>query len=71
MKKLTCITLDMEPDYGDSEKYIRLLDNPEYFEKYVSIIKKYNAKVTMFTVTNLFETYAETFKTLEKQIPLE
>lgn len=71
MKKLACITLDMESDYGDSEKHIRLLSNPEYFERYVSIINKYNVKVTMFTVTNLFETYAEAFKTLEKQIPLE
>lgn len=71
MKKLACITLDMEPDYGDPEKHIRLLENPAYFERYVSIINKYSAKVTMFTVTNLFEKFGDSFKNLEKQIPLE
>ena len=33
MKKLACITLDMEPDYGDPEKRIRLLEKPEFFER--------------------------------------
>lgn len=32
MKKLACVTLDMEPDYGDPEKKIRLLEDPKYFE---------------------------------------
>lgn len=71
MKKLACITLDMEPDYGDIEKRIRLLDNLEYFEKYISIINKYNAKVTMFTVTNLFEKRNKQFAELATRIPLE
>lgn len=71
MKKLACITLDMEPDYGDPQKRIRLLENPEYREKYISIIKKYNVKVTMFTVTNLFESRGDAFRNLEKEIPLE
>lgn len=71
MKKLACVTLDMEPDYGDPQKRIRLLENPEYFERYVSIINKYNAKVTMFTVTCLFESHAEAFHKLAERIPLE
>lgn len=71
MKKLACITLDMEPDYGDPQKQIRLLENSEYFEKYISIINKYNAKVTMFTVTNLFETRGTQFNNLATRIPLE
>lgn len=71
MKKLACITLDMEPDYGDPEKKIRLLENPEYLERYISIINKYNAKVTMFTVTNLFKSRGDAFRNLEKKIPLE
>jgi len=70
MKKLACITLDMEPDYGDPEKQIRLLQNPEYLEKYISIINKYNAKVTMFTVTNLFEKFGTDFAKLATRIPL-
>ncbi|GAB4499501.1 MAG: hypothetical protein OHK003_15560 [Anaerolineales bacterium] len=71
MKKLACVTLDMEPDYGDPEKKIRLLENPEYFERYVSIINKHNAKVTMFTVTRLFDSYGELFHKLAARIPLE
>ncbi|MBL8098447.1 MAG: polysaccharide deacetylase family protein [Anaerolineales bacterium] len=71
MKKLACITLDMEPDYGNPEKRIRLLENSEYFERYVSIINKYNVKVTMFTVTNLFEKFGDVFSNLATRIPLE
>lgn len=71
MKKLACITLDMEPDYGDSKKRIRLLENSEYFEQYISIINRYDAKVTMFTVTNLFEKYGNVFVNLATRIPLE
>jgi hypothetical protein len=71
MKKIACITLDMEPDYGDPERRIRLLENADFFERYVSIINKYNAKVTMFTVTNLFETRSAEFSNLATRIPLE
>ena len=71
MSKLACITLDMEPDHGDPEKRIRLLDNPELFEQYISIINKHGAKVTMFTVTSLFEKRGEDFKRLASCIPLE
>jgi peptidoglycan/xylan/chitin deacetylase (PgdA/CDA1 family) len=71
MKKLACITLDMEPDYGDPEKHIRLLENPKFLERYINIINKYNAKVTMFTVTNLFARFGDDFKKLAANIPLE
>jgi len=71
MSKTACVTLDMEPDYGDPEKRIRLLENKEYFERYIAIVNKYNAKVTMFTVTNLFERYGDNFAELAGRIPLE
>lgn len=71
MKKLACITLDMEPDHGDMEKRIRLLENPEYFERYVGIINKFDVRVTMFTVTSLFEAHGDSFKKLGARIPLE
>jgi peptidoglycan/xylan/chitin deacetylase (PgdA/CDA1 family) len=70
-RRIACITLDMEPDHGDSNKHIRLLENPEFLEQYTSIINKYNAKVTMFTVTSLFDSYGDDFKKLAEQIPLE
>lgn len=70
-RKIACLTLDMEPDYGDPDEHIRLLENPEFFERYVSIIQKHRAKVTMFTVTSLFERFGEQFERLAKRIPLE
>ncbi len=69
--KFACLTLDMEPDYGDPKGNIRLLEDPKYFERYTQIINRYNAKVTMFTVTSLFERFGEHFKRLGKHIPLE
>jgi len=71
MTKIACITLDMEPDYGDPEERIRLFENPEFLERYISIINKYNVKVTMFTVTSLFEKFGDNFKELAAHIPLE
>lgn len=71
MKKLACVTMDMEPDHGDPEKRIRLLEDPAYFERFVAIINKYNAKVTLFTVTNLFDSYGDLLQKLAARIPLE
>jgi peptidoglycan/xylan/chitin deacetylase (PgdA/CDA1 family) len=71
MTKFACVTLDMEPDYGDPDEHIRLLENPEFLERYVSIINKHNAKVTMFTVTSLFEKFGGDLKVLAARIPLE
>jgi peptidoglycan/xylan/chitin deacetylase (PgdA/CDA1 family) len=70
-RKIACLTLDMEPDYGDPDGNIRLLENPDYFERYTAIINKYNAKVTMFTVTSLFDRFGDHFQRLGKTIPLE
>ena len=70
-RKIACLTLDMEPDYGDPGGHIRLLENPEYFERYTEIINKHDAKVTMFTVTSLFERFGEHFEQLGRHIPLE
>ena len=70
-RKIACLTLDMEPDYGDPDGHIRLLENPEYFDRYINIINKHNAKVTMFTVTSLFERFGEHFEQLAGRIPLE
>ena len=69
--KIVCVTLDMERDHGDPEGHIRLLENSRFLEQYVSIINKYKAKVTMFTVTSLFDTFGEDFRKLAAQISLE
>lgn len=70
-RKLACLTLDMEPDYGDPDGHIRLLENPDYFERYIDIINKHGAKVTMFTVTSLFKRFGDHFERLRQCIPLE
>lgn len=70
-RKIACLTLDMEPDYGDPDGHIRLLENPEYFERFTAIVNKHAAKVTMFTVTSLFERFGEHFERLSQHIPLE
>lgn len=69
MSKLACITLDMEFDHGDHQ--IRLLENPEFLERYIAIVNKYQARVTMFTVTSLFASFGERFRELGRRIPLE
>jgi peptidoglycan/xylan/chitin deacetylase (PgdA/CDA1 family) len=70
-RKIACLTLDMEPDYGDPDGRIRLLENPEYFKRYTDIINTHDAKVTTFTVTSLFERFGEHFERLADNIPLE
>ena len=70
-RKFACLTLDMEPDYGNPEGNIRLLETPEYFERYTGIINKHGGKVTMFTVTSLFERFGGHFERLGTRIPLE
>lgn len=69
--KIACLTIDMEPDYGDPEGHIRLLENPDFLKRYIGIINKHDAKVTMFTVTSLFERYGDKFEQLKNKIPLE
>ncbi len=71
VRKIACITLDMERDYSDPSGKIRLLENPEFFQRYVDLIQKYKAKVTMFTVTSLFGEFEDQFKKLDSKIPLE
>ncbi len=70
-EKLACITLDMEADHGDHQTRVRLLENPEFYERYIAIVNQYAVKVTMFTVTSLFEDFGQKFKELSKRIPLE
>ena len=71
MTKYACITLDMEPDYGDPQNRIRLLENPEFLERFTGIINRNGAKVTMFTVTSLLAQYGEDLRRLERLVPLE
>lgn len=70
-RKIACLTLDMEPDFGDPQGRIRLLEDAGYFKRYLNIIQTYGGKVTVFTVTSLFERYGEHLRELAGKIPLE
>lgn len=71
MPRVACITLDMEPDYGDPDGRIRLLEEPEFRDRYVETINRHKVKLTMFTVTSLFDSFGERFRELARRIPLE
>ncbi|MGE5251768.1 MAG: hypothetical protein ACM3QS_16315, partial [Bacteroidota bacterium] len=71
MRKLACITLDMEPDHGDPEGRIRLLEDPRLFDRFVGLVNRHEGKVTMFTVTSLFGEIGEAFRKLGERIPLQ
>ena len=53
MRKIACITLDTEADFLDPTGHIRLFEDDALFNRYVSIVKKYDVKVTAFLVTSL------------------
>ena len=59
-RKIACLTLDMEPDYGDPDGRIRLLENPFFFERYIEIINKYSAKVTHWSTPLIHTTMIHT-----------
>ena len=70
-RKIACITLDVEADFFDPEGHIRLFDNAELLDRYVSIIQSRGIKVTAFLVTSLLDRYGAAFKKLRDRIPLE
>jgi peptidoglycan/xylan/chitin deacetylase (PgdA/CDA1 family) len=71
MRKIACITLDTEADFLDPSGRIRLFEDETLFNRYVSIIKKYDVKVTSFLVTSLILKHGAAFRQLQDQIPVE
>ena len=71
MRKIACITLDTEADFLDPTGRIRLFDDDALFNRYVSIIKKYDVKVTSFLVTSLIPKHSDSYRRLQEQIPVE
>ncbi len=70
-RKIACITLDTEADFLDPAGHIRLFENEVLFDRYVSIIKKYDVKVTSFLVTSLIQKHGTSYRRLQDQIPVE
>lgn len=70
-RKFACITMDIEPDLKDPQRRMRLFDDAELFESYVSIVKEYDVKVTGFVVTSLVAEYGVALNKLSNRIPIE
>lgn len=70
-RKLACITLDVESDYDNPQKRLRMFEEGDLMERYISIINRNGAKVTAFLVTSLIEKYEAPLRQLETSVPLE
>ena len=71
MRKIACITLDTEADFLDPTGRIRLFEDDALFNRYVSIIRKYDVKVTSFLVTSLIAKHGDLYRRLQEQVPVE
>ena len=71
MRKIACLTLDVEEDFLDPAGRIRLLEDPALLDRYVSIIATRGVKVTAFLVTSLLDKYGPACRRLAERIPLE
>ncbi len=71
MKKLLCITLDIEADYANTQGHTRLFEEPALFERYVDLIRRTGVKVTGFLVTSILSRYGNGIRRLEREIPIE
>ena len=71
MRKIACITLDIETDFHDPDGRIRLFDDASLFDRYTALVKKHNVKLTAFLVTSLLEQYGAEYRKLAEVIPVE
>ena len=71
MRKIACITLDTEADFLDPTGRIRLFEDDVLFNRYVGIVKNYDVKVTAFLVTSLIQKHSDSYRRLQKQVPIE
>jgi len=71
MKKIACITLDIEPDLRDPQRRVRMFEDAGLMDKYVTVIQASGIKVTGFLVTSLLETYGPEIDQFSQRIPIE
>ena len=71
MRKIACITLDVESDFLDPSGRIRLFEDDALFNRYVNILKKNDVKITAFLVTSLISKHGDSYRRLQDQIPIE
>ncbi len=71
MRKIACLTLDVEADFLDPTGRIRLFEEEALLKRYVSIIESRHVKVTAFLVTSLLQKNGAAYRRLSTQIPVE
>ena len=70
-RRIACITLDVEADFGDPEGRIRLFEDEALLSQYARLIDRTGAKVTAFLVTSLLDRYGDCCQRLGELIPVE
>lgn len=70
-RKIACITLDVEADFLDPTGRIRLFEDEALFERFASVIRKSDVKLTAFLVTSLIQKHGAAYQRLSRQIPVE
>ena len=61
-KKLACITLDFEKDYGDRIGEFNIINEAVELDKLKKQFEKLNIPLSLFLTTNIFEDYPESFE---------
>jgi peptidoglycan/xylan/chitin deacetylase (PgdA/CDA1 family) len=70
-RRIACITLDVEADFGDPEGRIRLFEDEALLSQYVRLVERTGAKITAFLVTSLLDRYGDSCQRLGELIPVE
>ena len=63
-RRIACITLDVESDFGDPDGRIRLFEDEALLNRYVRIIERTGVKITAFLVTSLLDRYGDQYERL-------
>lgn len=69
--KIACLTLDVEADFLDPTGRIRLFEDPDLFERFVSILRPRGVKLTGFLVTSLLPQHEAHYRRLAELVPVE
>lgn len=64
-KKLACITLDFEKDYGDRVGEFNILSNESEISGLSQFLQKLQIPISLFITTNVLEEYPSSFKIIK------
>jgi len=70
-RKIACLTLDVEADFLDPTGRIRLFEDEALGERFISVLRPRQAKLTAFLVTSLLTKHGPKYRRLAEQVPVE